>query len=210
MPDIFVSPEKKEKKSVEGHHTLPDRKIPHLPGYGSGGTLSSFRYFPKKINFETQDDDEKIILMLRQHPITNLGWVLLSIILFITPGMFEKTGLLNLLPSGFQLVIKLTWYLVTFAYAMEGFFKWYFNVFFVTTRRIIDIDFFNLINKRVSDAEIDKIQDVTYSTSGPIGTIFNFGSVLVQTASEQQELDFHRVPNPEKVADVLDDLRKNV
>jgi uncharacterized membrane protein YdbT with pleckstrin-like domain len=148
--------------------------------------------------------------MLRQHPITNLGWIILSIILFLVPGILETTGLLNFLPSGYPLIIRLAWYLVTFAYAMEGFFGWYFNVFFITTRRIIDVDFFNLINKRVSDAEIDKIQDVTYSTSGPIGTIFNFGSVLIQTASEQQELSFERVPNPEKVADVLDDLRKAV
>jgi hypothetical protein len=91
---------------------------------------------------------------------------------------------------------------------MEGFFSWYFNVFFVTNRRIIDVDFFNMVNKRVSDAEIEKIQDVTYSTSGPIGTIFNFGNVLIQTAAEMQELSFERVPNPEKVADILDDLRK--
>lgn len=210
MPDIFVSPSKKDDKIAAEKTILPDRKLPDLPGCGSGGTFSSFRYCPKNINFETQDNDEKIILMLRQHPITNLGWIILSVILFFVPGILEATGLLNLLPSGYSLVIKLTWYLVTFAYVMEGFFGWYFNVFFITTRRIIDVDFFNLINKRVSDAEIDKIQDVTYSTSGPVGTIFNFGSVLIQTASEQQELSFERVPNPEKVADVLDDLRKAV
>jgi hypothetical protein len=43
-----------------------------------------------------------------------------------------------------------------------------------------------------------------------VGTIFNYGSVLIQTASETQELAFERVPDPEKVADVLDDLRASV
>lgn len=204
MPDVFVSPQEKTPPDMN------EKRLSRHHEFGRSGHFSAFNYYPKNINFETQNRDEKIILMLRQHPIVNLGWIIISLILFFCPGIFDKTGLLSLLPSGYPLVIKLAWYLVTFAYAMEGFFGWYFNVFFVTTRRVIDVDFFNLINKRVSDAEIEKIQDVTYATSGPIGTLFNFGSVLIQTASETQELSFDRVPNPEKVADVLDDLRGKV
>jgi hypothetical protein len=200
MPEVFVSPENDVEK----------KNLPDIPTESKHGLFSAFRFHPKNVNFETKEKEEKIILMLRQHPIVNLGWIIISIILFLCPAVVEKTGLLTLLPTGYPLVIKLAWYLVTFAYAMEGFFGWYFNVFFVTTRRVIDVDFFNLINKRVSDAEIEKIQDVSYSTSGPIGTIFNFGDVLIQTAAEMQELSFERVPSPEKVAGILDKLREDV
>ena len=200
MPEIFVASDNENK--------VEKNNLPEIPAEGRHGLFSAFRFHPKNVNFETKEKEEKVILMLRQHPITNLGWILMSVILFLCPPIFQRTGLLNLLPVGYPLVIKLAWYLVTFAYAMEGFFKWYFNVFFVTTRRVIDVDFFNLINKRVSDAEIEKIQDVSYSTSGPIGTIFNFGDVLIQTAAELQELSFERVPNPEKVAGILDKLRE--
>lgn len=205
MPEIFVSSEntaKDVKTSV---------KKPAASGeIEKGGPFAAFRYYPKNIDFETKDKEEKIILLLRQHPIVNLGWIILSVILFLCPSFIQGTGILSLLPSGYPLIIKMVWYLGTFAYAMEGFFGWYFNVFLVTNRRIIDVDFFNLINKRVSDAEIEKIQDVTYATGGVVGTIFNYGSVLIQTASETQELAFERVPDPEKVADVLDDLRASV
>ena len=52
-----------------------------------------------------------------------------------------------------------------------------FNVYIVTDERIIDIDFYNLIYKEVSDANIDKIQDVTYKMGGVVRTLFNYGDV---------------------------------
>jgi hypothetical protein len=88
--------------------------------------------------------------------------------------------------------------------------SWYFNVHFVTNQRIIDVDFFNLIDKRVSDAEISKIQDVSYSTNGVLGTMLNFGNVFIQTAAEVSEFKFELVPNPEKVTKIIDDLMQKV
>jgi len=200
MPDLFIAPENKDKKTIPQEGTSES----------SENLFSAFVLYPHNINFETKDKEEKIILMLRQHPVLNLKWIAISIILFLLPAFSQKIGLFSALPPGYYLVIVLTWYLVTVAYAIEGFFGWYFNVFFITTRRVIDVDFFNLIDKRVSDAEIEKIQDVSYSTSGPMGTTLNFGDVRVQTASEIPELNFERVPNPERVAKILDDLRASV
>jgi hypothetical protein len=200
MPEIFISPETKTNKKV----------LHKMPKKGRHRLFSAFSYCPNDVTFESKEKEEEIVLMLRQHAIVNLKWIFFTIILFLCPPIFQKTGLLSLLPSGYPMVAILTWYLVTVAYAIEGFFSWYFNVFFITTRRVIDVDFFNLIDKRVSDAEIEKIQDVSYSTSGPIGTALNFGSVLIQTAAEITELSFERVPDPEKVAKILDELRAKV
>lgn len=215
MPDIFVAANPENNAPEKKPETLPSgfprteaerskfRKHSH-------SRFSAFNMFPEKISFATRDKEEEIILMLRQHPIVNIKWIFITLLLLTGPTLLSLFGIFSLLPAGYPLIIIMAWYLVTFAYAMEGFFAWYFNVFFVTTRRVIDVDFFNLINKRVSDAEIEKIQDVSYSTSGAIGTTFNFGDVLIQTASEITELDFMRVPNPEKVAEVLNDLRAKV
>jgi len=200
MPEIFVSPENINSKNTSG-------EIRH---HGRRNMFSAFNLYPEHISFETREKDEKIVLMLRQHPIVNLKWIFVSVILFLCPAIIQKTGLLSLLPTGYQIIAMMTWYLVSFAYAIEGFFSWYFNVFMITTMRVVDVDFYNLIDKRVSDAEIEKIQDVSYSTSGPLGTTLNYGDVLVQTAAEITELVFERVPHPDRVADVLGDLRKAV
>jgi uncharacterized membrane protein YdbT with pleckstrin-like domain len=182
-------------------------KLSEVHQDGSQKMFAAFNLYPRNVNFETKDKEEKIILMLRQHPIVNLGWILMAVLLFFTPFILERLGVLTYLPSGYPLIVKMVFFLVTFIYAVEGFFRWYFNVFFITTKRVMDVDFFNLIDRKVTFAEIGNIQDVTYMTSGAIGTVFNFGNVLIQTASEIPELIFERVPSPERVANVLDDLR---
>ena len=191
MPDVFTSTNPPEQKS-------------------SHSRFSAFNLYPTDIGFETKDENEKIILMLRQHPIINVKWIAITLLLLIGPTILNALGVFSLLPVGFPLVITMAWYLVTSAYAIEGFLNWYFNVYFVTTEGVIDVDFFNLINKRVSDAELDKIQDVSYTTGGVLGTMLNFGNVQIQTAAEISEFVFESVPNPEKVAKILDDLMDKV
>lgn len=189
MPDVFISPPQ----------SLPEQKSSH-------SRFSAFNLYPNDIGFETKDDNEKIILMLRQHPIINVKWITVTLLLLTGPTLLSIFGIFSLLPVGFPLVISLAWYLVTSAYAIEGFLNWYFNVFFVTTEGIIDVDFFNLVDKRVSEADLDKIQDVSYTTNGVLGTMLNYGNVQIQTAAEITEFKFESVPNPEKVAKILDDL----
>jgi hypothetical protein len=52
------------------------------------------------------------------------------------------------------------------------------------------------------------IQDVTSAVIGAIPTVFNYGNVLIQTASEVNEIVFERVPNPEKIIKILQELRE--
>jgi hypothetical protein len=64
-----------------------------------------------------------------------------------------------------------------------------------------------MLNKHFAEADIDVIQDVSSSVKGIFGTFFNYGSVLVQTASEVNQINFENVPNPEKIIKVLQELR---
>jgi hypothetical protein len=213
MPDIFISPDE------QIHETNPPvlpKKEPvnefqkrHLAGH-SHSRFSAFNLYPEHINFEIKEDGEEIVLMLRQHIVINLKWIIVTLLLLIGLPIVVSLGVLSALPPGYAAVITLIWYLVTATYAIEGFLGWYFNVFFITTKRIIDVDFFNLIDKRVSDAEIEKIQDVSYTTKGVLGTALNYGDVLIQTAAETQEFDFNSVPSPDKVVKILNELRDKV
>jgi membrane protein YdbS with pleckstrin-like domain len=216
MTDIFVS---ELKKTAPENSTVPDKAAPSVPAgvpvtesprpvvsSHNHSHLSSFRLYPEDVEFETKENDEKIILLLRAHPITNIGWILIAILMFFVPGIARTLGVFNSLPSGFGLVISLVWYLITTAYVLESFLGWYFNVYFVTNLRVIDVDFYNLIYKQVSDANIDKIQDVSYNMGGVIRTIFNFGNVFIQTAAKVEEFDFLAIPNPDKVAKIIEDM----
>jgi membrane protein YdbS with pleckstrin-like domain len=198
MPDVFVSNSKKnisvnkeEKDSFESHNHQ---------------ALSTFSYYPNNVDFESRSNDEKIVLLLRQHVIVNVKWVLIAIVMFFVPSVAKAFGVFDTIPNGFELVITMAWYLFTMAYALENFLNWYFNVYIVTNERVVDVDFNNLIYKRVSDATLDNIQDVTYSMGGVVRTVFNYGNVFIQTASEVSEFDFLAVPKPDRVVRIINDL----
>ena len=195
MPDVFVS-SKKEKKALY-------KDLPMQERY----PLASFLMCPSGVTFETRESEEKVILFLRRHLVTNIPWILTTIIMVLAPIFINSLSILDSIPSDFKFVFLLIWYLITTAYFLESFLTWFFNVYIVTDERIIDIDFYNLIYKEVSDANIDKIQDVTYKMGGVVRTLFNYGDVLIQTASEVPNFDFLAVPYPDKVVRVLQDLR---
>ena len=218
MPDIFISDPKKEKQTTKEHS--PKKKVSpkakktkkhKRPRYNlekkAQGKLSSFSYLPKKVNFETREKDEKIILLLRRHPLTNISWIMVGLLMAAAPALLNIFSFPSFLPNEFGLIAVLGWYLITIAFLIENFLTWFFNVNIITDERIIDIDFYNLIYKQVSDTNIDKIQDVTYTMGGVARTLFNYGDVFVQTAAEVPNFDFLGVPKPDKVAKILQDLR---
>ncbi len=173
----------------------------------SKSSLSSLLVHPHVFDFQERDDDEVILVVARQHWFTNVRWILTSVFMFLVPGLLRFLPTLISIPLNYQFVGFLFWYLLTFAFAFEKFLGWYFNVYLITTKRVIDIDFNNLLSKKYSEAGIDQVQDVTSTVIGAIPTMFNYGNVLIQTASEINELEFNRVPNPEKIIKVLQELR---
>ena len=166
------------------------------------GAWRSFAITPPDIKFETQEADEKIILLLRQHPIVNLGWLLIAITMLFVPAFWDFLPI-TWLPIRFQLMTIIGWYLLVLAFILEKFLGWYFNVYIVTDERIVDIDFEGLIYRNLSVSQLNNIQDVTFKQSGSAATLFNFGDVYIQTAAEQREFDFKRVPQPSRVVEIL-------
>lgn len=216
MPDIFVSHKKtkeKETKPKRGFNKPPLGEVIKKEAYKGlhpmqeKKPLSSFLFAPSGINFETMEEEEKVVLFLRKHLITNIPWMFMGLLMLMVPTVVSALGISGSIPSNFRFIFVLMWYLITMAYVLESFLTWFFNVYIVTDERIIDIDFYNLIYKEVSDANIDRIQDVTYKMGGVIRTLFNYGDVLIQTASEVPNFDFLAVPKPDMVARVLQDLR---
>jgi hypothetical protein len=218
MPDVFISnppqqnPEEHTHVHAKSGMPVDASEIPHTEAerrkYSghSHSKLSAFNLYPEHIDFETRSKDEKIILLLRAHPITNLKWIFVTLVMLLVPGVIQVIGFFDALPAGFDLVVTLSFYLLTMAYALEHFLSWYFNVYLVTTLRVVDVDFYNLIYKQVSDADLDKIQDVTYNMGGVVRTVFNYGDVLVQTAAEVTQFEFLAVPSPDKVVKIMQDL----
>lgn len=205
MPEVFNSKKKNDKTpNVTKHRHLPSKDA--LPGY-TKNPISAYCYYPDHVNFVGADDQEKIVLLLRRHPITNLGWIFTSILMFATPAVFVAFGFLSTIPFELLTVGLLFWYLISFAFTFEQFLTWFFNVYIITDERVFDVDFINLVYREITDANLDQIQDVTVKVGSVIRTIFDFGDVHIQTAAAIAEIDFQAVPHPDLVAQVLRELR---
>jgi hypothetical protein len=71
---------------------------------------------------------------------------------------------------------------------------------------VIDVDFKSLLFKNISYAKFDKIEDINFTTSGSLGAIFDFGTVVIQTAAATDEFEFEDVPYPSQVTAFINDL----
>ncbi len=181
---------------------------------GQTNWKTTFLQSPDNISFETQGDTEHIILFLRQHWATNVLWIAAAVLGLVLPLILSAI-LPSLVPTFFdaiqhyQWAIILVWYLVVFGFVVENFLHWYFNVYFVTDERIIDVDFVGLLYKSISEARLSRVQDVTSKMVGVIRATFNYGDVFIQTAGEKPEFDFMAVPKPDLVAKILNQQINN-
>lgn len=168
---------------------------------------------PKKVFFEGEDKDEEILYIFREASIKNLGWIFSFFVLLLLPIFFNFI-LLQFNQSDFPMkvnmgtsfILNVFWYLFTFGFGFERFLSWFFNVYIITSKRIVDMDFTGLFHKNVSEAPLRNIEDITYTVSGTFPTLFNYGTIRIQTAAEKGEFEFTDVSSPSKVQDILSDL----
>ncbi|HLC93534.1 MAG TPA: PH domain-containing protein [Patescibacteria group bacterium] len=182
----------------------------------SAEILSSTVDHPRNIRFYGEDEGEEILYIFRRSFVTNVGWILMAIFMLIAPLGFNlffyflDTNITALLTPSIVFSVNAFWYLFTFGFIYERFLNWYFNVYIVTGKRIVDMDFYHLLSTRVSEAPLRNIEDVTYRQTGVLESVFNIGSIFIQTAAENREFEFDSVANPAKVHDILTDLVREV
>lgn len=86
-----------------------------------------------------------------------------------------------------------------------SFITWFFNTSLITTERVVDIDFSEVVYKNIAETKMDLVQDVSYTQSSVIRTLFNYGDVLVQTAGTIDNFDLQAVPNPDRAVEIVEE-----
>lgn len=192
---------KKTEKKHEGLSLAALKKSVEV--MGARHLFTSFATFPPSVCFEIQDDDESVVMFLRQHPIVNLPWITVALFMLTLPSVFVFFPPYAGLTTGLQFVISLGWYLFVFGYVLAKFMGWFFNIYIVTDERIVDVDFQNIFFRKISTAKIEEIQDINVQSSGAFETFFGYGSVFIQTAAEVSQFEFLAVPKPDVVGKIL-------
>lgn len=173
----------------------------------SSNFFKAFVAKPTNIHLDIQDKDEHIVLVLRQHLITQVKPALiLFFIIFGIPALLSASNFLGVLPAEFAQAFDVFWTVLSFGLITQGFLMWFFNVYIVTDERVIDVDFHSMIHRNVSYAKIENIEDVTAKSVGPLSTVFDYGTILIQTAGEKTQFEFDHVPQPAKITKLLNEL----
>jgi len=182
--------------------------------------FSSVSVYPADLEFDVQNPGEIIYIMMRKHFFTNFPWVWRAIVVILLPLLlilvvnnltlegrkFLLEDIVSKVSSTFWLLALLAFYSGVTTYIIGNFLNWYFNIYLVTNERIIHIHFKIFTGKMVSEASLEKIEDISQQIYGFFPSIFNYGDVYVQTAAEKARFLFKSVSDPSWFRDVLGDL----
>lgn len=174
--------------------------------------ISAFLKNPSKTSYDGEDHDEHIKYVLRASWLLQVPW-LFAVLVLIISSIIVIPFLANLEIKGENvfnamhlMLITAFWYTGTFGFFLQKFINWFFNVLIITNKKIVDVDFYGILYKNISETTLDNIEDVTSTVSGAIGVIFNIGNMFIQTAGEKREFEFDGLDNPSKIRDLLADL----
>lgn len=150
------------------------------------------------------DDNEQLITEIRKHAfglfLIEVGGFIVTVLLTIVPigialnlesfGFNSSTARMLLVLSGLSLGLLAlgATFIASILYRN--------NVIFVTTEKIAQVLYISLFNRKVSQLSIGDVQDVTVSQNGIFPRIFKYGTLVIETAGEQQNYTFTYVPNP--------------
>ncbi|SRR6266404_4486447 len=162
--------------------------------------------------FPSQQEDETIYLVVREHWVNLLlkvlVWIFFAAVLIAfnrfahanLPSLYiGTTGQVTLLSTQvYTLFLTLSLFLI--------FIFHYLNIQVITNLRVVDVTQEGLFSHTISELHIDKIEDATSQTNGILGTMFNYGDVYVQTAGAVERFEFNNVPNPAGIEKMVLDL----
>ncbi len=165
----------------------------------------------KYFKFIEFDKDERLIAEIRKHPIglffiyfTGISIAIIITLLF--GGLAFSDVLTTTLESGgigsgssFQAVIAFVGLIMLVgilgimtiqAILYQN------NVIYVTTDKVAQILYISLFNRKISQLGLNDIQDVTVTQKGILANMFNYGTLVIETAGEQQNYTFSFIPDP--------------
>jgi membrane protein YdbS with pleckstrin-like domain len=158
----------------------------------------------EQFEFDNQRPNEEIVFMRRRHPW--IFWKSSLILLFVI--LIVLIAFLIWGASKVSVVVSVASVIFLILYFLGRWFVYTSDIFILTNQRIINIDQRGFFTRRVSEAELENIQNVTYEIKGPIRSFLNFGEIIISTAGNTPGLTLSNVENPHFIQEKIVSLRK--
>lgn len=143
--------------------------------------------------------NERLLKIHRQAEIVLIKPVLAVFILIYAPWAFLIKYDLHVRFNR----ILLFWTAVVIIYALYKYVLWLTNVYIITDRRLIAVNYKSLVHKIVLETPIDRIHNISSETKGLIKSMLKIGDVIIQVASLTQPMILKNLKHPEEIKDFL-------
>ena len=143
--------------------------------------------------------EEKVLNLYRQSEVVLFKPVIFIFVLIYFPWFF----LLKYELAATYSRLLVFWTILVFFYALNKYLLWLLNVYLITDKRVIIVNYKNLLNKKVSESALNKILNISFSVKGLWQILFKFGSIEIQTQGLNEALIFRNIVDPSKVKDFL-------
>ncbi|MCK4918876.1 MAG: PH domain-containing protein [Candidatus Pacebacteria bacterium] len=156
-----------------------------------------------KYTFPGQHDNEKVVLILRKHPISLFVYAIqllffsllpILVYIFLIPIVFP--AFLEYPYQNVYILLSTIFYGLIWITSFVIWVDYYLDIWIITNQRLLDIEQKGFFNRTVSELDLKKIQDITSNVKGIIPTMFGFGSIQIQTAAEEKKFELKSVPHP--------------
>jgi len=169
--------------------------------------------FPK-YRFKDLRQDEKIIKVIHRswfYLFQQFFFLIVIVIVFILGIFFVPIFFPDLVGKIDRSIVLFAQNFFLLAIWLYGFMLWidyFFDIWIITSERIINIEQKGMFARKASELRFQKIQDITTEVTGFMPTIFNYGDVRIQTAGENEEFIFRTIPDPYNTKNIIMNLQK--
>jgi uncharacterized membrane protein YdbT with pleckstrin-like domain len=167
-----------------------------------------------KYHFRDLKEGEKILKVIHRN------WFYLFeqfFLLIVITGLF--TGALVFVPAFYPdfladvdnsivLFMQNFFMLAVWIYGFMIWIDYYFDIWIITSERIINIEQKGMFTRKASELRYMKIQDVTTEVIGFLPSVLNYGDVKIQTAGEENEFVFRTVSDPYNIKNMIMELQR--
>jgi hypothetical protein len=150
-------------------------------------------------------ENEKLVKVVHMHAINvfraflTWPWIVLALLLIRYLANFNFFGYWN-----FVILIAA---LIVAVIVFYKYYIWKANALIITDQRVIEHQQWGFFTKTVTELLYNDILQISYSKEGMSATFYNYGDLIIRTASNNQII-FEMIPGPDRIVSLINSIRQ--
>ncbi len=147
------------------------------------------------------EPNEELFMVIRKHWIFLVQISIFLVILVLICWATFFIGNFSGIPMIFTITTIIGFAMIGLQYIFVQWVNYELDLLIITSRRIISYDQIKFLSRKMSQTTIDLVQEVNASTSGILGNLFHYGTLVIRTASDTANdlSDFNMTLIPEPI-----------